>query len=220
MCVGVGGEGTARPSCVWLDNCRVYNRQGADAADTVPFGNRITAYVTGGITARMAYGPCYAKLVRGHKVAEIVNEAFSGNDVLVVNSSVIGIDPGTDSEAHPIFFQGKAINPEWVHDVILYGVKGSAVGGNAILGVRVKDSAFVDVTVETTADGAYSRFSDKMENVYFRNVKTPNAGWDWHQGDVTLPGAFEPKDVRAYGVAARDMFGFPTTDGSQGLLVK
>ncbi|MBO4448223.1 MAG: hypothetical protein J5807_01930 [Kiritimatiellae bacterium] len=214
----IGGEGL-RESNAWFDNCRLYNKRGAAAADISPFGNKLTAYVTGGVSARLKNGPCYAKLVRGHKVRQITSEAFSGNDMLVVNSSVVDVDPGTDIEAKPAVFAGCAITPEWLHDIVFYNVKCEQVKGNGLLGTRVRDSAFVNVEITGGGKENYTRFSDRMENVLFVNVQQSALEWDWHQGNVKKPGAYVPVDVRVYGCKARDMYGFPTTDGSQGLLV-
>ena len=215
----IAGEGSLRTVNAWFDNCRLYNKRGAAAADVSPFGNKLSAYVTGGVSARLKNGPCYAKLVRNHKVRQITSEAFSGNDMLVVNSSVVGVDPGTDIEAKPAVFAGCAITPEWLHDIVFYNVKCEGVQGNGLLGTRVRDSAFVNVSINGGGKENYTRFSDRMENVLFVNVRQPALEWDWHQGNVKKPGAYVPVDVRVYGCKARDMYGFPTTDGSQGLLV-
>ena len=215
----IGGEGSLKEANAWFDNCRLYNKRGAAAADVSPFGNKLSAYVTGGVTARLKNGPCYAKLVRGHRVRQIASEAFSGNDMLVVNSSVVDVDPGTDIEAKPAVFAGCAITPEWLHDIVFYNVKCEQVKGNGLLGTRVRDSAFVNVEITGGGKENYTRFSDRMENVLFMNVQQSALEWDWHQGNVKKPGAYVPVDVRVYGCKARDMYGFPTTDGSQGLLV-
>ncbi|MBO5643230.1 MAG: hypothetical protein J6S51_04405 [Kiritimatiellae bacterium] len=214
----IGGEGTLRQASAWFDNCRIYNRKGAQAADTYPFGNKLKAYVTGGVTAMLKNGPCNATLIRNHKVLQIVSEAFSGNDMLVINSTVKGIDPGSDTEAKPALFAGCAITPEWLENIIFYGVKADDIRGNGILGVRMRNSAFVDVEINAY-EGGFTRFSDKMENVFFKNVVQKNLEWDWHQGDVKKPGAYVPADVRAYGCKAKSMYGYPVTDGSTGLLI-
>lgn len=214
----VGGEGSRRQSRAWFDNCRIYNRRGAAAADTYPFGNRLTAYVTGGVTAMLKNGPCNASIIRNHRVVRIASEALSGNDMLVLNCKVEGVDPGTDTEAHPALFAGCAITPEWLSDIVFCNVSIKAVRCDGILAVRMRNSAFVNVTIDSDAAGE-TRFSDRMDNVYFKNVVQKNLDWDWHQGDVKKAGAFIPLCVRAYGCKAKSMFGFPTFDGSQGLLV-
>ena len=216
----LGGEGSRRSVSAWVDGCRMYNKKGRQAADASPFGNKLEAYVTGGMSAMLKNGPCNARLIRSHKVKQISGEAFSGNDLLVVNSSVSDIDAQGDDAVKTSVFAGCAITPNWLENIIFYNVSAKGVAGNAIVAARIRNSAFVNVEVETLGENAFSRFSDKMENVYFKNVKQPNAEFDWHRGDVKKAGALFPVFVRAYNIVSKKMYGFPTLDGSQGLLVK
>jgi hypothetical protein len=216
----LGGDGDKNSTYAWVDNCRMYNMKGRHSADASPFGNKLMAYVTGGMSAMLKNGPCHAKLVRGHKVKQISGEAFSGNDMLVVNSSVSDVNPEGDETAKPSLFAGCAITPKWLEDIVFYNVSAHGINGNVIVAARIRNSAFVNVDVDTVNEGAFSRFTDKMENVYLKNFKQPKAELDWHQGDVKKAGALSPVHVRAYNIISKKMYGFPIFDGSQGLLVQ
>lgn len=212
----VMGEGGA--TSAWFDNCRFTNRQGRYGGSTTPFGNRLHAYVTGGCTEEMGNGPC-CEFVRDHQVRSIASDAFSCNDSLVVNCSVSGIDPG-GTTADPDVFSGFSTGTNWTHDVILYNVKATDVKGKGIAGQRLRDSAFVNVLVENTAGNlVYTRFSEAMENVLFAHVTLVDQKWQWMQ-TKNGRGDFKPKDVSLVNCVLREMEGFGTGDGSEGLSVK
>lgn len=212
----VMGEGGA--TSAWFDNCRFYNKQGRYGGSTTPFGNKLHAYVTGGVTEEMGNGPC-CEFVRDHTVREIASDAFTCNDCLVVNSTVADIDPG-DTSADPDVFSGFAIGTNWIHDVILYNVKATDVKGKGIAGQRLRDSAFVNIVVENTGgDLVYSRFSEEMENVYFAHLTLVDQKWQWMQ-TKNGRGDFKPKGVTMVNCVFKEMEGYPTGDGSAGLAVR
>jgi hypothetical protein len=132
----------------------------------------------------------------------------------------IFVNPEGDETAKPSLFAGCAITPKWLEDIVFYNVSAHGINGNVIVAARIRNSAFVNVDVDTVNEGAFSRFTDKMENVYLKNFKQPKAELDWHQGDVKKAGALSPVHVRAYNIISKKMYGFPTFDGSQGLLVQ
>jgi hypothetical protein len=216
----VGGEGSSKSSRAWFDNCRLYNKKGRNAAETSPFGNKLTAYVTGGLTGLLKNGPINATLIRNHKVRQIVSEAFSGNDMLVVNSSVEDVLPGIDETAKPSLFVGCAITPQWLENIIFYNVTAKSLEGNGIIAGRIRNSAFVNVMIEGTAKNGFSRFTDKVENVYIKNLSQRNLEWDWHLGDIKKAGALKPVNVRAYSLGVKKMYGYTAYDGSCGILVE
>ena len=211
--MGEGGQTMA-----WFDNCRIYNRQGRYAGTTTPFGNKLRAFVTGGTTTDLSNGP-NCELVRNHEVSNIADCAFAGNDCLVVNTTVSDID-GTGTSADPEIFNGFATGSNWVGDVILYNVTAKKVKAKGLSGQRLRDSAFVNLVIGATAgDLVYSRFSEDMENVIFAHITLVDQSWQWMQAKNGR-GNFKPTDVRMFNNVFRQMDGFETGDGSQGLLVR
>ena len=211
--MGEGGQTMA-----WFDNCRMYNRQGRYAGTTTPFGNKLRAFVTGGQTSDISNGP-NCELVRNHAVSCIADCAFAGNDCLVVNTTVKDID-GTGTSADPELFNGFATGANWVGDVIFYNVTATGVKAKGLSGQRLRDSAFVNVVVASTAgDLVYSRFSEEMENVLFAHLTLVDQPWQWMQARNGR-GNFKPKDVRMLNCVFKQMEGYETGDGSQGLLVR
>ena len=134
--MGESGETSA-----WFDNCKIYNKPGRLAGSTIPFGNKLKAYVTGGVTTSISSGP-HAELVRGHEITSIAGDAFYGSDMLVVNTTVSDIDAdGTSTE--PDLHRAFAAGQDWVHDVILYNIEATGIKGRAFSGTRFRDSAIV-----------------------------------------------------------------------------
>lgn len=211
--MGEGGQTMA-----WFDNCRIYNKQGRYAGSTIPFGNKLRAFVTGGITEDISNGP-NCEIVRNHEVRAIANDAFSGNDCLVVNTKVTDLD-ATGTSGDPDLFNGFATGSKWVGDVILYNVSALDCKAKALAGQRLRDSAFVNLSIGATGgDLVYSRFSEDMENVLFAHVTLVDQTWQWMQAKNGR-GNFKPNGVRMFNNVLRKMEGFETSDGSQGLLVK
>ena len=211
--MGEGGQTMA-----WFDNCRMYNKQGRYAGTTAPFGNKLRAFVTGGVTEDLSNGP-NCELVRNHEVRTIANDAFQGNDCLVVNTKVSDLD-GTGTSADPDIFNGFATGDKWVGDVILFNVAATDIKAKALSGQRLRDSAFVNLSVEATGgDLVLTRFSEDMENVLFAHLTLVGQAWQWMQARNGR-GNYKPKDVRMYNLVLKQMEGFETCDGSQGLLVR
>ncbi len=211
--MGEGGQTMA-----WFDNCKMYNRRGRYAGMTTPFGNKLRAFVTGGATMDISNGP-NAELVRNHLVVNIADCAFAGNDCLVANAVVKNID-GTGTSADPELFNGFATTAHWVGDVIFYNVHASGIKAKGLSGQRLRDSAFVNIVIASTAgDLVYSRFSEDVENVLFAHITLVDQAWQWMQARNGR-GNFKPKDVRMLNNVFLQMDGFETGDGSQGLLVR
>lgn len=211
--MGEGGQTMA-----WFDNCRIYNKQGRYAGTTSPFGNRLRAFVTGGVTEDITNGP-NGELVRNHEVRSIADNAFAGNDCMVVNTKVHDID-ATGTTMDPNFFNGFATGANWVGDVIFYNVQATDCKAQALAGQRLRDSAFVNLSLAATSgESVYSRFSEEMENVLFAHITLVDQSWQWMQ-TKNGRGNFKPKDVRMFNNVFRKMEGFETGDGSQGLLVR
>ncbi|MGN0855427.1 MAG: hypothetical protein ACI4R9_07905 [Kiritimatiellia bacterium] len=211
--MGEGGRTMA-----WFDNCRIYNKQGRYAGTTSPFGNRLRAFVTGGITEEITNGP-NGELVRNHVVRSIADNAFAGNDCLVVNTTVSDID-ATGTSADPDLFNGFATGSNWVGGVIFYNVRATDCKAKALAGQRLRDSAFVNLAIgATSGEAVCSRFSEEMENVLFMHVTLVDQSWQWMQ-TKNGRGDFKPTDVRMFNNVFRRMDGYETGDGSQGLLVR
>jgi hypothetical protein len=200
---------------VWLDDCKTYNRKGRWAANANVFGNRYVAYVTGGLTTELCNGPD-GVLVRGHEVRKIASDVWTGSDRLVVNCTSSDVDGGATG-AHPDFHQSHARPPDWVHDVILYNVTGYHCRCQGLFGLRLRDSAFVNVVFERTEESDFlSQYSGPMENVLFAHVTLVNQTWAWRQ-------SYAPRDVRVLNCCMPAMADMTTTafdgSGTNGLLV-
>ena len=194
---------------VWLDDCKTYNRRGRWAANANVFGNRYVGYVTGGLTTELNNGPD-ARLVRGHEVRTIASDVWTGTDKLVVNCTASDVDGGSTG-AHPDFHQSHAEEPNWVHDVILYNVTGYNCKCQGLFGLRLRDSAFVNVVFERTAESDFlTQYSGPMENVLFAHVTLVNQNWLWRDG-------YSPVDVRVLDCCMPRMAGHDGT-GTNGLL--
>jgi len=163
---------------VWVDNCKSYNKGGRYAASTTLFGNRYVAYVTGGLVTEVANGPG-GSIIRGLKLAKITSDAWTGSGKLVVNCFTEDIDRGPTS-AHPDFHQSYVVSPGWVENVILYNVKGFACKCQGLFGLRLRNSAFVNVMFEKDSGAVYnSQYSGPMENVLFMHINFFNQTWLW-----------------------------------------
>ena len=194
---------------VWLDDCKTYNRRGRWAANANVFGNRYVGYVTGGLTTELNNGPD-ARLVRGHEVRTIASDVWTGTDKLVVNCTASDVDGGSTG-AHPDFHQSHAEEPNWVHDVILYNVTGYNCKCQGLFGLRLRDSAFVNVVFERTVESDFlTQYSGPMENVLFAHVTLVNQNWLWRDG-------YAPVDVRVLDCCMPRMAGHDGT-GTNGLL--
>jgi len=211
----LGGENGA--TCCWVDGCRMYNKKGRWAANANMFGGRMRAYVTGGETTDMNNGPD-GDIVRGHAVYHIASDVWTGSDRLVVNCRCWDIDPGKTG-AHPDFYQSHAKAPGWVHDVILYNVRGYDCECQGLFGVRLRDSAFVNVSIHTNR-GMYSQWSDRMDNVMFWHVTLVDQTWLWREGKAGKNGDYEPTDVDVRNCLFAKMGSFkPLAEFSGGLTV-
>ncbi len=208
-------DGENGSHAVWLDNCKCYNRQGRWAANANVFGNKYVGYVTGGLTTELNNGPG-ADLIRDHEVRKIASDVWTGSDKLVVNCTASDVNGGSTG-AHPDFHQSHAEEPNWVHDVILYNVTGYNCKCQGLFGVRLRDSAFVNVVFERTMESDFlTQYSGPMENVLFTHVTLVNQTWAWRT-------SYAPVDVRIYNSCMQrmsDMSG-EAFDGSgaKGLLV-
>lgn len=214
----LSGEGGAT-EC-WLDDCKLMNKKGRWAGNSNSFGNRMRGYVTGGETTEMNNGPD-GELIRNHVVYKIASDVWTGSDRLVVNCSCHDVDPGKTG-AHPDFHQSHCRAPDYVHDVILYNVSGYDCKCQGLFGLRLKDSAFVNVSFKCD-NNMYTQYSDEMINVIFAHVTLVNQTWLWREGKKGKDGNFKPTDVRVINCNLRQMGGFADLhngDGTAGLLVK
>ena len=177
-------------SSVWVDDCVMLNKKGRWSGAANAFGNRYVAYVTGGLTTEMENGPG-ATLIRDHRIETLCSDVWTGSDKLVVNCSASDVHPG-DTKAHPDFHQSHTVEPNWVHDVILYNVSGDECTCQGLFGIRLRNSAFVNVSIERTPNNYFhSQYSGPMENVLFAHVTLFRQPWLWREG-------FAPKDVRMF----------------------
>lgn len=210
--MGEGGE-----TMGWFDNCKFYNKAGRYAGSVSVFGNKMRAFVTGGSTSEVANGP-QCELVRGHEISSVACDALPFDNTLVVNTTVSDID-ATGTPGDPDLFNGFAPGKSWVGDVILYNVKATDVKAKGLSGRRLRDSAFVNVSVESTGGTlVYSRFCEEIENCLFMQVslvdqavqlmKTKNGSID-----------FLPTDVRFYNCVMKGIDGFGVGGGQKGLTV-
>ena len=197
-------------TCVWLDDCKAWNKKGRWAANANTFGNRYIAYVTGGVTTEMMNGPG-ATLIRDHLVQKIGSDVWTGSSKLVVNCRCEGVDEG-NTGAHPDFHQSHAPEPNWVEDVILYNVSGFDCKCQGLFGARLRNSAFVNILFERTPNNYFlSQYSGPMENVLFAHITLVGQNWLWRNG-------YTPKDVRMLNCILPSMGGKPEEYG-EGLRV-
>ena len=190
---GVDGD-----SICWLDGCLVRDKGGRTSGRSYTFGNKMTGYVTGGVTIDMGDGP-RGKLVRGHLIKNISGDAFTGDDCLAVNCKLVDVD-STGVMDEPAFHRSQGIQGAWTHDVILANITGTECACNGFIGLKLRDSAFSNITLETTGPERrfVSRYAWEMENVWFDNVKVTGQEWDWFKAKNNN-GNFTPTDVRVTG---------------------
>ncbi len=201
----------------WFDNCRIRNRKGRLAGSTVPFGNKLRAFVTDGETTDIGSGPA-AEIVRNHRISRLAGDAFSGGNLLAVNCTVNGLEPSLDG-MEPDFYKAFATGDKWISDVVLYNVTVTGCKGRAFSGTRFRDGAIVNVSVETeTEPTVHPQFFGPVENVLFVNVTVKGQSWQWMTKKNGRDN-FAPKDVRLYGVVCDGFSGYDTVDGAAGLTI-
>lgn len=207
----VAGEGGK--TCAWFDNCNFTNLKGRHAGEAYPFGNRLLAYVTGGATYEMMYGP-NASLLRAHTVKSVATSALPGENALVVNCKVDDVK-ATDGASSDLI-TSIATDPAWTGELIVYNLKASNLSCRVLSFRRVRDSAFVDVAFEVDgSDGAYSNIADETENLLFSNVSLPDQ-------EIKLAlsndgrGDFKPVDVIMKNCDFGTISGCVSSDGSKG----
>lgn len=200
FCDVTGGQGyalagiDANSSC-WLEDCVVRNKGGRAVARTFVFGNKLVGYVTGGATTEMGNGPC-CRLVRNHVIKSISADAFTADDCLAVNCRVTDVDSsGVVDE--PAFHRSQGLHGAWTHDVILANITASDCACNGFTGLKLRDSVFSNITLETIGPERrfVSRYAWEMENVWFDRVKVTGQKWDWFKS-TNGNGDFAPTDVR------------------------
>lgn len=211
----VMGEGLK--SIAWFENCSFSNAGGSESGQSSPFGNKLTAYITGGSTSGMTFGPT-ALLLRGHKVSSVSSKAFPGSDALIVNCTAENVKPvegGVSSD----FMSIVPVPPKkWAENLIVYGLKGSGLECQIFNIQRLRDSAFVNVSFTDVAHGntVASSASDEMENVIFSKFSLPNQTWRWRYSKLGR-GDFKPSGVIVKNSEFGAMEGFEVRDGSKGL---
>lgn len=164
---GEGGKTSA-----WFEDCTFTNLKGKAAGEAYPFSNKLVAYVTGGTTSEMMFGPD-AVLLRNHNIKSVVTKALPSDNALVVNCNIedIGSSDATSSD----FITASAIAPNWFENLIVYGLKTSNLSCRIFTLRRVRNSAFVKLCFDdVSVQGAYSSVADFIENVLFFNVSLPN----------------------------------------------
>lgn len=200
FCDVEGGQGYAlagvdENSSCWLEDCIVRNKGGRSVARTLVFGNKLTGYVTGGATTEMSDGPC-CKLVRNHVIKSISADAFTAEDCLAVNCKLMDVDSSGVVD-DPSFHRSQGIRGAWVHDVILANITASDCACNGLIGLKLRDSVFSNITLDTTGPERrfVSRYAWEMENVWFDRVKVTGQEWVWFKS-TNHNGDFTPTDVR------------------------
>ena len=198
-----GGQGYAlagvdASSSCWLEDCIVRNKGGRAVANTFVFGNKLVGYVTGGATTEMANGPC-CKIVRNHLIKSISADVFTAEDCLAVNCKVVDVESSGVVE-EPAFHRSQGLGGAWVHDVILANITATDCSCNGFIGLKLRDSVFSNITLETTGPERrfVSRYAWEMENVWFDRVKVTGQEWVWFKAE-NHNGDFTPTDVRVTG---------------------
>ena len=206
-----------KTSC-WVENCLIQNRKGSASRDARPFGNRLIAYVTGGVTQCIGRGPD-AVLVRGHEVRDVSSCAFSMMEGLVVNCRVSKVAPTDGGDANVIL--SHAPDSSWVHDLIVYNLAATEIAAHGLYGDQMRDCAFVNISCSSSAPEKArirSQYGGRMENVLFAHVAVSGQPWIWHEGQEGKSNEFRPKDVRALNCRFEKLLLQRPADGSKGLL--
>lgn len=180
-------------STCWVDDCIIRDKGGRAAGRSYVFGNRLVGYVTGGATTEMGDGP-RAKLVRNHVLKTLSGDVFSGGDILVANCRVDDVD-GSGVVEGPALHRSQGIKGAWTENVIFLNVTATNLRCHGLVGVRLRDSVFKNVKIESAVDdgSCFSRYAQEMENVWFDNVALAGQEWIWFNAAVD---AFAPTDVR------------------------
>ncbi len=200
FCDYEGGQGYAlagvdENSSCWLDDCIVRNKGGRSVARTLVFGHKLTGYVTGGATTEMSDVPC-CNLVVNDIIESISADAFTAEDCLAVNCKLIDVESSGVVE-DPSFHRSQGIRGAWVHDVILANITATDCACNGLIGLKLRDSVFSNITLDTTGPERrfVSRYAWEMENVWFDRVKVTGQEWVWFKS-TNHNGDFTPTDVR------------------------
>lgn len=190
--------GADASSVCWLEDCIVRDKGGRSSGRSYTFGNKLSGYVTGGATTEMGDGPC-GKLVRNHVIKSISGDAFTASDCLAVNCKLVDVD-STGVMDEPAFHRSQGIRGAWIHDVILANIDASECRCNGFIGLKLRDSVFSNVKLDTTGpERRYiSRYSGEMENVWFDRVNVTGQEWIWFKS-TNKNGDFAPTDVRVTG---------------------
>lgn len=207
-------DGVNGSTCCWVDDCKMYNKKGRWSANANTFGNGMHAYVTGGETTEMTNGTG-GSIIRDHKVYRISSDVWSGSERLVVNSHCWDVDPGTTG-AHPDFFQSYAPAPKWTKNVILYNVSGYDCRSQGLFGMRLRDSAFVNVSFQTTVK-MHTQWGLEMENVVFAHITLIDQAWLW-RGKEGDKGSYAPTDVRVLNCVLAKMDAYKPLEKFEGEL--
>lgn len=187
--------GVDENSVCWLEGCLVRDKGGRSAGRSYTFGNKMTGYVTGGVTMEMGDGP-RGKIVRGHLIKNISGDAFTGEDCLAINCKLDDVDC-TGVMDEPAFHRSQGIQGAWTHDVILANITASQCGCNGFIGLKLRDSAFSNITLDTIGPEHrfVSRYAWEMENVWFDRVNVTGQEWVWFKA-TNHNGNYTPIDVR------------------------
>ncbi len=192
--IGEGGQ-----TVVWFENCEFSNAAGRASGVSRPIASSIRAFITGGTTHDMTYGP-HAELVRNHTVRDIAVSAFGGGNTFVANCTVSGIAPEDPTYVDSALYYGFGSGQNWIEDVILYNVKATDCAGSAFLTRQFRNAAFVNVSFEPASGcEALSIFREGLENVLFARIDLGAQGWWWYKA-LKKVGDVKPLDVRLYGV--------------------
>lgn len=187
--------GADATSVCWLEDCIVRDKNGHSAGRSYTFGNKLIGYVTGGATTEMGDGAC-GKLVRNHVIKTISGDAFTGSNFLAINCRVDEID-STGVMDEPAFHRSQGLKGAWMHNIILAKIEATNCKCNGLIGLKLRDSVFSDIKLETTGpEKRYiSRYAWEMENVWFNKVNVTGQEWIWFKSN-NKSGDFAPTDVR------------------------
>ena len=187
--------GVDENSSCWIEDCIVRDVGGRTSGRSYTFGNKLVGYVTGGATTEMGDGP-RSKLVRNHVIKNISGDAFTGNDCLAVNCRLVSVDSAGVMD-EPALHRSQGLMGTWTHDVILANITASECACNGLIGLKLRDSVFSNITLDTTGpEKRYkSRYAQEMENVWFDRVKVTGQEWEWFTSSDNV-GSFVPTDVR------------------------
>ena len=220
-CEVLDGYGTAvlgenGTTSAWFDNCIFRNIHGRYSGETTPFGGKLVAYVTRGMTSEMAFGP-EAVLLRSHRLSKIAKCAMAPNGCLVAGCTVDDV-AGDGKEAPSYLVKSRGMGDVWIEDVIIYSLKASNLACHVFSGSRWRNSAVVDFHADPAPSSLVTtQFAGEMDNVVFADVDIGPQTWQWVT-PKNKHNAFKPKDVRLFGVKTGGMAGYvPPEKGPPGL---